>query len=141
MTSIPIQIVPGGTMPTKATHGAAAFDCYSRDEVTLSGWPVTVRLGFKIQLPENYAALILPRSGLALKQGIVIVNSPGLIDSDYRGEVAAIMATKGNDRIRIAYGDRVCQIAIVPMPTVEWYQVDALDDTERGEGGFGSTGG
>ena len=110
--------------------------------------PVTLRplqrllipTGIHIQLPEGYEAQIRPRSGLAVKHGISIVNSPGTIDADYRGEIQVVLVNLSSEDFIINDGERICQMVIARHARVEWLQVDDLDETERGAGGFGHTG-
>ncbi len=110
--------------------------------------PVTLRplqrllipTGIHIQLPGGYEAQIRPRSGLAVKHGISIVNSPGTIDADYRGEIRVILVNLSDEDFIINDGERICQMVIARHARVEWLQVDDLDETERGAGGFGHTG-
>ena len=96
--------------------------------------------GIAVAIPEGFAGLVLPRSGHALRAGIGVVNGPGLIDSGYRGEVTVLLINHGPEKVDFARGDRVAQLAVVPIPDVEWTEVDDLDVTTRGVGGFGSTG-
>lgn len=96
--------------------------------------------GIHIQLPGGYEAQIRPRSGLAVKHGISIVNSPGTIDADYRGEIRVILVNLSDEDFIINDGERICQMVIARHARVEWLQVDDLDETERGAGGFGHTG-
>lgn len=97
--------------------------------------------GIKIALPAGYEAQVRPRSGLALKHGVAMVNAPGTIDSDYRGEIKAILINLGQDVVRFECGDRVAQLVIAPVTRAEWNFVPHLDTTDRGEKGFGSSGG
>lgn len=99
-----------------------------------------ISTGLYIELPEGYECQIRPRSGLALKHGISIVNSPGTIDADYRGEIGVILINLGNENFEIKDGERICQMIIKSYSKVEWQPVDELESTERGSGGFGHTG-
>ncbi len=99
-----------------------------------------VPTGIHIQLPEGYEAQIRPRSGLAIKHGISIVNSPGTIDSDYRGEIRVILVNLSNENFTIQDGERICQMVVAQHATIEWEEVNSLDETRRGSGGFGHTG-
>jgi dUTP pyrophosphatase len=99
-----------------------------------------VPTGLFIELPVGFEAQIRPRSGMALKQGLSVPNSPGTIDSDYRGEIKVIVVNLSKDPIEIKDGDRIAQMVIAKYETISWNTVDSLSDTERGEGGFGSTG-
>lgn len=139
---IRIQTIDGAEVPVYAHDGDAAVDLRAAEDCYLhpGEWHV-VPTGIKIALPAGYAALLLPRSGLSTKQGITLVNSPGLIDSGYRGEICApLMNVNRTVGREIHKGDRVAQLMIVRFARAEFEKADELDDTERGEGGFGSTG-
>ena len=128
-------------IPTNAHIGDAAVDLHSRIDVVLGpGERAAVPTGIAVAIPHGYAGLVLPRSGHAHRHGIGVVNGPGLIDSGYRGEISVILINHGADEVKFVRGDRIAQLSIVPVPEVEWTEVDELDDTERGTGGFGSTG-
>lgn len=99
-----------------------------------------VKTGIAVAIPVGYAILIYPRSGLSLKTGLRIANSVGVIDSDYRGEVCVIMWNSGNEAVKIEAGDKIAQMIINEVPMIKWKEVESLDETERGEGGYGSTG-
>ena len=99
-----------------------------------------VPTGIFIELPEGYEAQIRPRSGLAWKEGITILNSPGTIDADYRGEIKVILVNLSHEMVQINDGDRICQMVVQPVEQAEWIRVEELTETERGEGGFGHTG-
>jgi len=127
--------------PEPAHSGDAAVDLHARVEVNLHpGERVAIPTGIAVAVPPGYAGLVLPRSGHARRLGVGVVNGPGLIDSGYRGEVTVLLINHGDEPARFARGDRIAQLAIVPVPEVKWVEVDDLDETERGEGGFGSTG-
>lgn len=96
--------------------------------------------GLYIELPEGYEAQMRPRSGLALNEGLGLLNSPGTIDADYRGEIGVILVNLSNEPVTIKDGDRICQMVINKVEQAEWIEVDTLDETERGAGGFGHTG-
>lgn len=106
----------------------------------LPGRRALVPTGLSIALPPGWEAQVRPRSGLALKHGITCLNSPGTIDADYRGEVGVILVNLGWEAFRIARGDRIAQMVVAPVSQAVWFEVDELDETARGEGGFGSTG-
>ena len=128
-------------IPTRANIGDAAIDLYARCDVGLEpGERAAVPTGLAVAIPEGYAGLVLPRSGHARRAGVGVVNGPGLIDSGYRGEVTVLLINHGQERVAFARGDRIAQLAILPIPQVEWVEVDSLDETKRGDGGFGSTG-
>jgi len=139
---VKIQVLPGGTPPRRMTSGAAGFDLFARtdEEIKISpGEIVTVPVGFKIEVPPGYEAQIRPRSGLAVR-GIILPNSPGTVDPDYRGEVRVILANIGKKNFVVRNGDRIAQMVICPVPPAELVEVDELSPTDRGESGFGSTG-
>lgn len=130
-------------LPTYETEHAAGMDLRAamREPLTLApGERTLVPTGLRIALPPGMEAQIRPRSGLALKHGILLVNSPGTIDADYRGEIRIILANFGNDPYTIQRGDRIAQMIIAPVSKVQWVLADSLDETPRGEGGFGHTG-
>lgn len=129
-------------LPRYANPGDAGLDLYSAVDVVIEPMRrVTIPTGIAIALPQGYAGFVQPRSGLAAKKGLSIVNTPGLIDSGYRGELKVIaINTDTNEPIVIARGERVAQLVVQRVPAVELVEVDELDDTERGEAGFGSTG-
>ena len=128
-------------LPTKAHADDAAFDLRSRVDMTVPVNKSTlVPTGVFIELPVNYEAQVRPRSGLALKHNITLTNSPGTVDAGYRGEVGVIMFNHGPEEFAIKRGDRIAQMVIAELPVVELEVVNALSDSDRGEGGFGSTG-
>ncbi len=118
----------------------AAFDLPTAVEVELSpGERKKVPTGLALAIPKGYAGLVLPRSGIADRLGVGVVNSPGLIDAGYRGEVAVILVNLSQETVRFDPGDRIAQLMVVQVPSVRLVEVDRLDETERGEAGFGST--
>lgn len=129
-------------LPCYQHEGDAGFDLHSRIDLTLKpGERATVPTGIAVAIPRGYAGLVLPRSGLAARHGIALVNSPGLIDSGYRGEVAVILLnTDKYESFHIKHGDRIVQMVIQKIEEVSFVPMPELDDTERGAGGFGSTG-
>ncbi len=129
-------------LPKFATEGSAAVDLHSAETFTLSpGDFRKVSSGIKIGLPKGYEAQIRPRSGLAAKYGVTLVNTPGTIDSDYRGIIYILMINHGNNYLYIKKGDRIAQLLVKKVEQFEWEVIDKLDeDTKRGEGGFGHTG-
>ena len=132
----------GLPLPAYATSGAAGMDVVSAEEVTLApGARHAVATGLSMAIPQGYEIQVRPRSGLALKHGISVPNTPGTIDSDYRGEVKVILINHGSDPFEIRRGDRVAQLVVAPVTIGTWLKVDELHETLRGEGGFGSTGG
>jgi dUTP pyrophosphatase len=127
--------------PSPAHIGDAAVDLHSRIEVTLQpGERAAVPTGLAVAIPVGYAGLVLARSGHARRHGVGVVNAPGLIDSGYRGEVNVLLINHGDEVVKFERGDRIAQLAVVPVPAVDWIEVESLDETERGIGGFGSTG-
>lgn len=130
-------------LPRYATQDSAGMDLLAAvtDLVTLSpGERKLVPTGLAIALPAGYEAQVRPRSGLALKHGVTCLNSPGTIDSDYRGEVGVILANLGPEAFTIRRGDRIAQMVVAAYATVAWEEANSLDETTRGAGGFGSTG-
>ena len=127
--------------PAYATDGAAGMDVVAAEELTLApGARAAVATGFAIAIPVGYEVQVRPRSGLALKHGVTCLNTPGTIDSDYRGEVKVILANLGSEPFVIARGDRIAQLVPAAVQRATLAEVDSLDDTARGAGGFGSTG-
>jgi dUTP pyrophosphatase len=143
---IRVQRLPHGVnqpLPVRSTEGSAGFDLFAAipEEISLnSGERAAVPCGFKIEVPAGYEAQIRPRSGLALKIGLTVVNTPGTIDSDYRGEVQAILINHGLGAVTIAPGTRIAQMIINELPAVELEESEDLSITARGECGLGSTG-
>lgn len=132
----------GLALPGYATPGAAGMDVLSAEDVTIApGARHAVATGLALAIPEGFEVQVRPRSGLALKHGITVPNTPGTIDSDYRGELKVILINHGAEPFAIARGDRVAQLVLAPVTRAAWHEVSELDETERGEGGFGSTGG
>lgn len=130
-------------LPSYATAGAAGMDLIAavRESLILQpGGRTLVPTGLRIALPPGYELQVRPRSGLAFKNGIVLPNSPGTIDEDYRGEVGVIMLNAGDQPFVITRGMRIAQAVVAPVERVSWDECDELDETERGTGGFGSTG-
>ena len=136
---VKIKVLEGGKMPTKGTEGAAAYDCYAREDKIIGNRPCIIPLGFKIEIPKGYHAELYPRSSIGLKTSLRMANSVGVIDSDYRGEVGFIGEGKDIAWL-VAKGERIAQMIIKKDEDVELVEVDELSDTERGVGGFGSTG-
>ncbi len=129
--------------PEKATKGSAGFDLLASIINPLeieAGKSLLVPCGFALQMPNNFEAQVRPRSGLALKNSITVLNTPGTIDSDYRGEICVILINHGQMSFKINRGMRIAQIIFKETPEVNLVEVDELDNTKRGSGGFGSTG-
>jgi dUTP pyrophosphatase len=136
-----VRLDPEVEIPTTAHIGDAAVDLQASVEVSLQpGERASVATGLAVAIPEGYAGLVIPRSGHALRAGIGVVNGPGLIDSGYRGEVSVLLINHGSEPVTFAKGERIAQLAVVPMVAVEWVEVETLDDTARGARGFGSSG-
>jgi len=137
---------PGGEglpLPAPATAGSAGADLRAAVSEPLSLAPGARELvpsGFAIELPEGYEAQVRPRSGLALKHGISLPNAPGTIDADYRGEIKVILINLGSEPFTVERGDRIAQLVVAPVTRVAYVEVEEIDDTERGAGGFGHTG-
>lgn len=136
-------VAPGASLPEYATEGAAGADlrAFVESPVRLApGARAAVPTGLRIELPRGYEAQVRPRSGLALSKGVTCLNTPGTIDSDYRGEVKVILVNLGAEDVEIAPGERIAQMVIAPVTRGEFAPVDAIGETNRGSGGFGSTG-
>jgi dUTP pyrophosphatase len=131
----------GLPLPAYASEHAAGLDVVAAESMTLEpGERHAVATGFAIAIPEGYEVQVRPRSGLALKHGITCLNTPGTIDSDYRGEVKVILANLGSERFDIVRGERIAQLVPAPVQRARFTEADSLDETQRGAGGFGSTG-
>lgn len=140
---IPITaLTENAVIPSYAYPGDAGMDLRATETVMLAPFQrALVSTGIAIAIPEGYAGFVQPRSGLAVKRGITVLNTPGLIDSHYRGEIKVCLINMDpKNGFVINEGDRIAQLVIQKVETVEWDVVDALDATERGEGGFGSSG-
>ncbi len=130
-------------LPGYATEGAAGMDLYAAidGELTLKcGERAAVRTGIRVAVPEGYEAQVRPRSGLAKRHGLGMVNAPGTVDSDYRGEVQVLLINLGDEPVCIRRGERIAQMVISPVVRVQWDVLEELPPTRRGEGGFGHTG-
>lgn len=142
---VPVKRLPhfaGLELPGYATDGAAGMDVLAAENVTLApGGRHAVATGLAVAIPHGFEIQVRPRSGLALKHGISVPNTPGTIDSDYRGELKVIVINHGAETFAIHRGDRIAQLVLAPVTRASWLPVDELDETARGEGGFGSTGG
>jgi dUTP pyrophosphatase len=129
-------------LPAYATSGAAGMDVVSAEDVVIApGARHAVATGLALAIPEGFEIQVRPRSGLALKHGITVPNTPGTIDSDYRGELKVILINLGTEPFAVQRGDRVAQLVLAPVVQAAWDEVAELDATDRGTGGFGSTGG
>jgi dUTP pyrophosphatase len=128
-------------LPAYETAGAAGMDLRAAEATTLApGARCLMPAGIAIALPEGFEAQVRPRSGLAVKHGVTVLNAPGTIDCDYRGEVKVPLINHGDRPFEIARGDRIAQMVIAPVTRASWAEVETLDRTERGAGGFGSSG-
>ena len=131
----------GLPFPAYATEGAAGLDVVTAQDLSLQpGERLAVPTGFAIEIPPGYEVQVRPRSGLALKHGITCLNTPGTIDSDYRGEVKVILANLGQDVFAVRRGERIAQLVPAPVLRASFEEVAQLSDSDRGSGGFGSTG-
>lgn len=141
---IQLMRLPNGEglpVPAYATAHAAGMDVVSAEEIILNpGDRHPVATGFALAIPEGYEIQVRPRSGLALKHGITLPNAPGTIDADYRGELKVLLINHGADPFPIKRGDRIAQLVVAPVQLASFVEVDMLDNTVRGQGGFGSTG-
>lgn len=142
---VKIKVVNTGCqpLPAYATSQSAGMDLRANIESPITLHPMErtlVPTGIRIELPESYEAQVRPRSGLALKHGITVLNTPGTIDSDYRGELKVLLVNLSNDDFVVNAGERVAQMVIARHETATWEEVEVLDETERGEGGYGHTG-
>ena len=142
---VKIKVVNTGCqpLPAYATSQSAGMDLRANIEAPITLHPMErtlVPTGIRIELPEGYEAQVRPRSGLALKHGITVLNTPGTIDSDYRGELKVLLVNLSNDDFVVNAGERVAQMVIARHETATWEEVKVLDETERGEGGYGHTG-
>lgn len=131
----------GLPLPSYATECAAGADLYAAEAVLLApGQRSLVSTGLQLELPPDTEAQVRPRSGLALRHGVTVLNAPGTIDADYRGEVQVLLVNLGSTHVALERGERIAQLVLAPVRRVVWLPAEQLDDTERGAGGFGSTG-
>jgi dUTP pyrophosphatase len=131
----------GLPLPGRARPGDAGVDLYAAAPVTLApGERATVGTGVAVAIPEGHAGLVTPRSGLAHRHGLGVVNAPGVVDSGYRGEIRVILVNHGADPVALSRGDRIAQLVVVPVAVGDLVEVAELPGSERGAGGFGSTG-
>ena len=147
MRSEPIRMLrrlphgEGLPLPAYATTGAAGMDVVAAEDMTLApGGRAAIATGFAIAIPDGFEVQVRPRSGLALKHGITCLNTPGTIDADYRGEIKVILANLSSEPFQVRRGERIAQLVPAVVTTAAMVEVDVLDDTDRGSGGFGSTG-
>ncbi len=143
MLSVPIINESPFDLPAYATISSAGLDLKAVLDAPISLAPLERKIigtGLKIALPEGYEAQVRPRSGLAAKHGITVLNAPGTIDADYRGEIGVILVNLSNDSFTIQPGERIAQLVVAQYTQVSWQPTTNLEETDRGEGGFGSTG-
>jgi dUTP diphosphatase len=136
------RLVPAATPPSRAHEGDAGYDLHAAEPVTLGpGERAVVGTGIAVAIPDGHAGLVLPRSGLAFKHGIALVNAPGLIDSGYRGELRVLLLnTDRENPFEVEPGDRIAQLVVVRVEAPELEELEVLEESARGDGGFGSTG-
>lgn len=138
-----VQAQEGATLPRYETEGAAGMDLRAHLDAPMSiepGQRVLIPTGLRVAIPPGYEGQVRPRSGLAQRHGVTILNAPGTVDSDYRGEIKVILVNLGQDAFTVNPGDRIAQLVIAPVARAELVQVEELPESERGEGGFGHTG-
>lgn len=143
MTTVKIINQSGFPNPAYQTQGSAGMDLRAHIEEPVFLEPLERQLiptGIFIELPNGYEAQIRPRSGLAFKQGITVLNSPGTVDSDYRGEIKVLLVNLSNQPVEIQKGDRIAQMVVSSHEVVQWQNANSLNDSDRGAGGYGSTG-
>jgi len=143
MTEVQIINKSGFDAPEYKTEFSAGMDLRAVTESPIKLKPLEralVKTGLFIALPADFEAQVRPRSGLALKQGLTVLNSPGTIDADYRGEIGVILANLSNEEVTVNHGDRIAQLVIARYEQIRWRETNELEETERGNGGFGSTG-
>lgn len=143
MTTVKINNTSKHPLPKYQTALSAGMDIHANIDAPLSlqkGERMLIPTGLFIELPEGYEAQVRPRSGLALKHGITVLNSPGTIDADYRGEIKVLLINHGNEDFLIQDGERIAQLVVAQHATVTWQESTSLSDTQRGEGGYGSSG-
>lgn len=138
-----VRLDPRAILPARAHASDAGLDLFALEPATLEpGQRASIATGVAVEIPAGHAGLVLPRSGLAARHGISVVNAPGLIDSGYRGEVRVLLLnTDLTERFDLAAGDRIAQLVVIAVSLAEPLEVDELTDSERGTGGFGSSGG
>ena len=129
------------SLPSYATPFSSGVDLRSSESLTLPpGGRTSVGTGIRLEIPEGFECQVRPRSGLALKHGVTVLNAPGTIDADYRGEIRVILVNLGEEPFRIEEGYRIAQMVLARVEKIEWEEMGSLTETERGSGGFGSTG-
>ncbi len=144
-TKVTVRIVntSGNDLPAYSTNAAAGMDVrasLSEPMTIMPGCRAIVPTGLRVAIPEGYEIQLRPRSGLAIKEGISLLNTPGTIDADYRGEIGVILVNHSDKPFTVNHADRICQMVLAEVPQIVWDCVEELNDTERGDGGFGHTG-
>lgn len=135
------RLDPAASLPERAHPGDAGLDLSARVGVELGpGARAAVPTGIAVAIPAGHAGLVVPRSGHARRHGVSLVNTPGVIDAGYRGEIEVLLVNHGSEVVRFERGDRIAQLVVVPVPEVAWEEVDELPASARGEEGFGSSG-
>lgn len=145
MATVKVKVInaSGQALPQYATPSSAGMDlraALESDIVIAPGARVVVPTGLRVAIPDGYEIQLRPRSGLALREGITLLNTPGTIDADYRGEIGVILINLSDRPFTVRNADRICQMVLAKVPQIEWEPVDELPGTERGDGGFGHTG-
>ena len=145
MATVKVKVIntSGQALPAYATPASAGMDlrAASEQDITIApGGRVVIPTGLRVAIPEGYEIQLRPRSGLALRDGITLLNTPGTIDADYRGEIGVILINLSDRPFTVKNADRICQMVLAKVPQIEWEAVDELPSTERGDGGFGHTG-
>ncbi len=144
MTDVKILVLPHGKgleLPAYATAGSAGLDLRAAEGAVLQpGARLLIPTGIAIALPANFEAQVRPRSGLAVKNGVTVLNAPGTVDADYRGEIKVPLINHGHENFVVHRGDRIAQLVVAPVVQVKLTEVTSLDETARGTGGFGSSG-
>ncbi len=136
-----VRLDKGQELPKYATEDSVAVDLYSRESTEiLPGEHKVLGSGIRVSIPSGYEIQLRPRSGLAAKHGVTILNTPGTIDSDYRGEIGIILHNTSKEPFKVSKGDRIAQAVLNKVELIRWREVEELDETQRGLGGFGSTG-
>lgn len=146
MYNVKISRLPGNDdlpLPARMSSGASGFDLFAAvaEEVQIkAGERALIPTGIKIALPQGLEAQVRPRSGLALRYGVTVLNAPGTVDADYRGEIKVVLINHGDAAFTVKRGLRIAQLVIQEVPQIRWEEVDILSETDRGDGGFGHTG-
>ena len=134
---------PAGRLPAYQSAGAAGADLHAHldaDLVIPPGGRTLVPTGLRVEIPHGFEGQVRPRSGLAVRHGVTVLNAPGTVDSDYRGEIQVVLVNLGAEPFRVRHGDRIAQLVVAPVVRAAFSRADGVGDTERGSGGFGSTG-